>query len=322
MSINLSISLEDLLSTDTRHALDNLLQQAAEECGYHSHLDVAWDYWHYGRHAEHAESLGMTDLSRLFSAAWGIEHRVHGEDGESAEKAREELRAKFAPSPVAKGYTISVYGPPGDCWYCEPGDEDDEEELITTSDPDLASRFADFTEAEAVLRELVKRHPKNGFRIDALVGQPVNRLAHRSQTALDELNPNQRIAICDFRETHGRQWKSKLHAGWLVAKWPGLLQQVRNSFGPEWLDRVRESDFAPTARIIRCEEASLGVLRGLGADCGAFNHARGEVEAKVTPKVLAKLGEFPADFVVLVTENEKGFDRSRRRESSSSECEP
>lgn len=150
------------------------------------------------------------------------------------------------------------------------------------------------------------------------------------RNALNELSPVQQIAICDFRETHGRQWKSKLHAGWLVAKWPGPLQQVRNSFGPEWLQRVKESDFAPTVRVIRCEEANLGVLRGLGAECGTFDHARGVVEAKVTPKVLAKLKEFAADFKVVEEAACPGFGVRKGRdgdglayqESLRSEWEP
>ncbi len=63
------------------------------------------------------------------------------------------------------------------------------------------------------------------------------------KSALDELNTEQRAAIIQFRERFGRNWKSKLMAGWLRAAYPGALQQIRNELGPEWLVKVKESDF-------------------------------------------------------------------------------
>lgn len=63
------------------------------------------------------------------------------------------------------------------------------------------------------------------------------------KSALDELNTEQRAAIVQFRERFGRTWKSKLMDGWLRAAYPGALQQIRNSLGPEWLAKVKESDF-------------------------------------------------------------------------------
>lgn len=93
----LGVTLNDLLATDKAADLDRLLKQAATECGYHSTLDVNWGYWHYGRHAEHAEQNHRPEMARLFSAAWQIEHRVHGQAAqEAADVAREEISTEFA----------------------------------------------------------------------------------------------------------------------------------------------------------------------------------------------------------------------------------
>ena len=67
------------------------------------------------------------------------------------------------------------------------------------------------------------------------------------KSALDELNTEQRAAIVQFRERFGRNWKSKLMTGWLRAAYPGALQQIRNEIGPEWLAKIKESDFKATA---------------------------------------------------------------------------
>ncbi|MFT3815648.1 MAG: hypothetical protein QM740_20165 [Acidovorax sp.] len=67
----------------------------AEASGYLAMLDVPWDYWHLGRHAEQAASLGMDDaLVRLFSAAWQIQHYVlDTTDAAQSELERKRIRA-------------------------------------------------------------------------------------------------------------------------------------------------------------------------------------------------------------------------------------
>lgn len=62
-------------------------------------------------------------------------------------------------------------------------------------------------------------------------------------SSLDELSAEQRSALSNFRQQHPRNWKSKLLDGWMRAAYPGPLQQIRNSLGPEWLSKVKESDF-------------------------------------------------------------------------------
>ena len=92
----LSVSLDDLLATQDRSQLTALLKQASEECAYDRGLNVAWNYWHYGRHAGFAADLGKHAISRLFCAAWQIEHRVHDHDNGLAEVARDEIRIEYA----------------------------------------------------------------------------------------------------------------------------------------------------------------------------------------------------------------------------------
>jgi cytosine/adenosine deaminase-related metal-dependent hydrolase len=90
------VSLDDLLATQDRHTLDQLLRLADNDSRYSMHLDVSWSYWHYGRHAEFASELDMPSLASLFSAAWQIEHRVHVDDEQAAFQARQEIAREYA----------------------------------------------------------------------------------------------------------------------------------------------------------------------------------------------------------------------------------
>jgi hypothetical protein len=45
---------------------------------------------------------------------------------------------------------------------------------------------------------------------------------------------------------HGRTWKSKLREAWMTGDYDGFegsryLQQIRNTFGPSWMTRVKFS---------------------------------------------------------------------------------
>ena len=110
---HLSVTLEDLLATESDFTLDKLLTKAASECGYHRRLDCAWRIWHYGRHAEFADELGMLELSKLFSAAWQIQVCVHGESDEAAEVARQQIRGYYqqqenAPAQVGTSPAVAL----------------------------------------------------------------------------------------------------------------------------------------------------------------------------------------------------------------------
>jgi hypothetical protein len=86
----LKVTIADVVSAKDEAALRSLLSDnAAEECGYHQTLEVAFDYWHFGRHAEHSFAQGMYVLSALFAAAWQVQHTVIPEtDGEKKRLAQ------------------------------------------------------------------------------------------------------------------------------------------------------------------------------------------------------------------------------------------
>jgi hypothetical protein len=51
------------------------------------------------------------------------------------------------------------------------------------------------------------------------------------------LSPEQLDALQRYAAKHGTQWKSQLNLAWIRAAEPGYLQQVRNQFGPSWLEK-------------------------------------------------------------------------------------
>lgn len=57
-----------------------------------------------------------------------------------------------------------------------------------------------------------------------------------------EPTPEQLHAIVAYAKENGRNWKANLRADWMRAaaridgRPSGLLQQVRNQFGPSWLN--------------------------------------------------------------------------------------
>lgn len=61
----------------------------------------------------------------------------------------------------------------------------------------------------------------------------------KAQASLEDLNAEERQALLTFAAQNGRNWKDKLRAGWLQAKYPGHLQAIRNRLGPTWLNQVK-----------------------------------------------------------------------------------
>jgi hypothetical protein len=64
---------------------------------------------------------------------------------------------------------------------------------------------------------------------------------------LGEPTPEQWEALKAFAAEHGRTWKAQLRDAWMTGQYPcvtrqadqdGLLQQVRNTFGPRWLNLI------------------------------------------------------------------------------------
>lgn len=72
-----------------------------------------------------------------------------------------------------------------------------------------------------------------------------------NKPALSDLPPDLLKALVDFRAENGRSWKRTLLAGWLRAAFPGELQRLRNDFGPEWLTRIKDSEFERLSPPVR-----------------------------------------------------------------------
>lgn len=58
----------------------------------------------------------------------------------------------------------------------------------------------------------------------------------KKQPTLEQLQ-----ALLDFSRENGKNWKQKLSDCWMTGDYKGfasssILQQIRNSFGPSWLD--------------------------------------------------------------------------------------
>jgi len=87
--------LDQIARSDSIDEIDTILAAAAEAAGYYRHLDVPWDYWHYGRHAELADSLGLQVLGCLFRAAWQIE-LSRSQPGSLPAAERNAIRDAFA----------------------------------------------------------------------------------------------------------------------------------------------------------------------------------------------------------------------------------
>lgn len=78
-----------------------------------------------------------------------------------------------------------------------------------------------------------------------------------------ELTDAQKEALDAFRVSKGRNWKSALRENWERANYPGVssdhaaaLQQLRNTLGPEWLNKYKPSE--PKAQTQAPEQEARG----------------------------------------------------------------
>jgi hypothetical protein len=92
--------LRQLLQCKSVEQLDKKLKLCAHDVLYSTNLPVSWDYWHYGRHAEYAESLGLKELSILMSAAWQITGIFYLDARQQKERAKELKRIRLTYEPM------------------------------------------------------------------------------------------------------------------------------------------------------------------------------------------------------------------------------
>lgn len=69
----------------------------------------------------------------------------------------------------------------------------------------------------------------------------------RRTPSLDDVTPDQREALINFRTKNGPDWRAKLNDHWFRGtddRQPdgGLLRQVRNQRGPSWLHNLKGED--------------------------------------------------------------------------------
>ncbi len=65
---------------------------------------------------------------------------------------------------------------------------------------------------------------------------------------LDELLPEQRQALLSFirdQEKQGHSWKTQLLNDWLQGNNSGLVQFIREQYGPQWLTRIQPYHLVP-----------------------------------------------------------------------------
>ncbi len=86
---------------------------------------------------------------------------------------------------------------------------------------------------------------------DQVSGQFERQRRMVQSTKLGGMADDQRAAVAAFRDANGRDWKEGLGSLWMTGNYSrrgidkdqaALLQQVRNQFGPEWLENVTRAD--------------------------------------------------------------------------------
>lgn len=92
----------------------------------------------------------------------------------------------------------------------------------------LAKEWSDLADSRATESEI-----NDSATVDELIEMP---------------DAAQLAAVCAFRDQNGAEWKERLGAAWCTGKYGAVpkdqqpyLQQVRNQFGPEWLERVTDA---------------------------------------------------------------------------------
>ena len=85
-----------------------------------------------------------------------------------------------------------------------------------------------------------------------------------TENPLDELTPQQRRDLLQFvkeQEKQDRPWKIKLLNDWLHDHDSGVVQFIRDAYGPQWLNRVKPVHLA---QYFEAETSSEGLRLKLG----------------------------------------------------------
>jgi hypothetical protein len=82
------------------------------------------------------------------------------------------------------------------------------------------------------------------------------------KSTFENMTDDMLSALIDWRERHGRSWKTDLWAAWMNGadasdpRGPSL-RAIRNRLGPTWLDRLRPKDLVAEAarRSVTAEQS-------------------------------------------------------------------
>ncbi len=88
-------------------------------------------------------------------------------------------------------------------------------------------------------------------------------------TPLNELDIEQLCAIQEYAASNGSRWKTKLGLLWQSGRDKGLLRQVRNQLGPEWLSKFKLS--AHTSKVLVKLTESHSGFHDYDVMCAPYN---------------------------------------------------
>lgn len=101
-------------------------------------------------------------------------------------------------------------------------------------------------------------------------------------SSLSDLTPEQAQALQDYATWAGPDWKDRLYTDWMRAgsDWPGpynLLHQIRNNFGPSWLNALELPVMAKTKTAQESQPGSVSqkLQRRMGPDLTSLFNAAG-----------------------------------------------
>lgn len=87
--------LTQLLRCKSNETLLSFIRSCDTDGKYSNYLPVSWDYWHFGKHAEVANELGLKQLSLLMSAAWQMTSVFCLQKHQQKERAKELKRIRL-----------------------------------------------------------------------------------------------------------------------------------------------------------------------------------------------------------------------------------
>ncbi len=123
------------------------------------------------------------------------------------------------------------------------------------------------------------------------------------------LTSDEHAAVQAYALEHGRNWKAALRDDWMNARTTGILQALRNSHGPGWLERYSIADwprslFSAEIALDQTPDPRLAALacRKLIA---AYIESEGSVKFEELDDACALAVEafgLPSDFVAIAKE--------------------